>query len=53
MMEELKKDITNLRLEMKETKILIRDYNGLRQNINNTNKKNRGVRERKVDTPYR
>ena len=49
MMEELKKDITNLRLEMKETKTLIRDYNGLRQNINNTNKKI-GELERKVDT---
>lgn len=34
---------------MKETKILIRDYNGLRQNINSTNKEV-GELRRKVET---
>lgn len=29
----MKEDIANLRLEMRETKMLIRDYNGLRKRI--------------------
>ena len=49
MLEELKKDITSLRIEMNETKTLIRDYNSLRESINNTNKKI-GELERKVET---
>lgn len=39
MMEELKGDMTDLRLEMKETKTLIRDYNGLRKDVIETDKK--------------
>ena len=49
MVEDLKGDMTDLRLEMKETKTLIRDYNGLRQNINSTNKEV-GELRRKVET---
>lgn len=49
MLEELKKDIISLRIEMNETKTLIRDYNSLRESINNTNKKI-GELERKVET---
>ena len=39
MMEGFKREVTDLRIEMRETKTLIRDYNGLRKNINDTNKK--------------
>lgn len=39
MLNELKKDISELRIEMKETKTLIRDYNNLRENVNKANKK--------------
>lgn len=49
MMEGFKKEVTDLRLEMRETKTLIRDYNGLRKNINDNNKKV-GEIERKVET---
>jgi len=38
MLEAVKNDITDLRLDIKETKTLIRDYNGLRKNINDANK---------------
>jgi len=38
MLEAWKDDIVNLRLEMKETKTVIRDYNGLRKSINDANK---------------
>jgi hypothetical protein len=34
MFNNIKNDIQKLSLEMKETKILIRDYNGLRKNNN-------------------
>jgi len=39
MLNDLKKDIVDLRVEMKETKTLIRDYNNLRENVNKVNKK--------------
>jgi len=39
MLNELKEDISELRLEMKETKTLIRDYNNLRENVNKANRK--------------
>lgn len=39
MLNNLKKDISDLRIEMKETKTLIRDYNNLRENVNKVNKK--------------
>lgn len=39
MLNGFKKEVSDLRLEMRETKTLIRDYNGLRQNINEVNKK--------------
>lgn len=38
MLEAVKNDITDLRLDIKETKTLIRDYNGLRKTINDTKK---------------
>ena len=38
MLEGFKKEVTKLRLEMKETKTLIRDYNGLRESVNDTYK---------------
>ena len=34
MMNDFKGEVSGLRLEMKETKMLIRDYNGLRDTIN-------------------
>ena len=46
MLEGFKKEVTDLRLEMNETKTLIRDYNGLRANINEVNKKVNKVEER-------
>lgn len=49
MIDGFKKEVTDLRLEMKETKTLIRDYNGLRKNINKNNKKV-GELERKIET---
>jgi len=49
MMEGFKKEVTELRIEMKETKTLIRDYNGLRKNINESSKKLSEL-ERKVET---
>ena len=49
MIDEFKADVIDLRLEMKETKTLIRDYNGLRKNINDNNKKV-GELERKIET---
>ena len=48
-MEGFKKEVTELRIEMKETKTLIRDYNGLRKNINESSKKLSEL-ERKVET---
>ena len=39
MLEGFKGDMTDLRLEMKETKTLIRDYNGLRETINSVNER--------------
>lgn len=39
MMETLKGDMVGLSLEMNETKTLIRDYNGLRSNINGINER--------------
>ena len=33
MVDNLKSEITDLRLDMKETKTLIRDYNGLRSDV--------------------
>jgi len=38
MLEGVKNDMIDLRIEMKETKTLIRDYNGLRKTINDTKK---------------
>ncbi len=37
--EDLSEDISNLRIEMKETKTLIRDYNGLRASVNDISKR--------------
>lgn len=39
MIDTFKKEVMALNLEMKETKVLIRDYNGLRENINAVNDK--------------
>lgn len=39
MMNDLKLDITNLRVEIKETKTLIRDYNNLRTKVEKTTAK--------------
>lgn len=47
--EKLSVDISGLRIEMKETKTLIRDYNGLRENINEVNERMRAV-EKRMDT---
>lgn len=33
MFAEMKEDLTDLRVEMRETKTLIRDYNGLRKEV--------------------
>ena len=37
--ESLSADISELRLEMKETKTLIRDYNGLRKTVNSVSER--------------
>lgn len=39
MLETFKKEVTGLRMDMNETKTLIRDYNGLRQSINDVTAK--------------
>lgn len=39
MIAEFKKEVETLRLEMNETKTLIRDYNGLRDTINRVENK--------------
>ena len=49
MIDKFKEEVNDLTVEMKETKMLIRDYNGLRKNINDNNKKV-GELERKVET---
>lgn len=49
MINKFKTEVENLRLEMRETKTLIRDYNGLRKSINDNNKKV-GELEKKLDT---
>ena len=49
MIDKFKEEVNDLTVEMKETKMLIRDYNGLRQNINSTNKEV-GELRRKVET---
>lgn len=46
MLEGFKREVTDLRLEMKETKTLIRDYNGLRENINEANERINKVEEK-------
>ena len=48
MIDGFKTEVADLRLEMRETKTLIRDYNRLRKNINESNKKV-GELERKVE----
>lgn len=49
MIDKFKEEVNDLTVEMKETKMLIRDYNGLRKNINDNNKKV-GELERKIET---
>ncbi len=49
MIDSFKNEVNDLRIEMKETKTLIRDYNGLRKNINENNKKVSEL-ERQVET---
>lgn len=49
MIDKFKEEVNDLTIEMKETKMLIRDYNGLRKNINDNNKKV-GELERKIET---
>lgn len=39
MIQGLKDDMADLRTEMRETKTLIRDYNGLRQKLDNCEKR--------------
>jgi hypothetical protein len=39
MINDLKDDMGELRVEMRETKILIRDYNGLRKRLQDCEKK--------------
>lgn len=39
MLQQLKDDISELRKEMTETRTLIRDYNGLRQKVEDVNSK--------------
>jgi len=39
MLQQLKDDIADLRKEMTETRTLIRDYNGLRQKVEDVNSK--------------
>ena len=49
MIDKFKEEVNDLTVEMKETKMLIRDYNGLRKNINDNNRKV-GELERKIET---
>lgn len=49
MIDTFKKEVMELNLEMKETKVLIRDYNGLRENINAVNDKIISV-EKEIET---
>lgn len=49
MIDKFKEEVNGLTVEMKETKMLIRDYNGLRKNINDNNRKV-GELERKIET---
>ena len=49
MIDKFKEEVNDLTVEMKETKMLIRDYNRLRKNINDNNKKV-GELERKIET---
>lgn len=39
MLNDFKEEIGDLRLEMKETKTLIRDYNGLRASVNDVSER--------------
>lgn len=49
MIDGFKNEVTDLRLEMRETKTLIRDYNGLRKNLNENTRKVSEL-EKKVET---
>ena len=49
MIDKFKEEVNDLTVEMKEMKMLIRDYNGLRKNINDNNKKV-GELEKKIET---
>lgn len=49
MMQGVTKEISSLRLELNETKTLIRDYNGLRETANK-NTKRVGEIQREIDT---
>lgn len=49
MIDAFKKEVIALNVEMKETKVLIRDYNGLREVVNKINRKIANV-EREMET---